>query len=490
MKELIRDFLSSKKYMFILSLVTVVTWLFNAPMIALFFALLSISLIYYFKAKEGALLCSVFMIFAGAWSIHFDYHEIKDIVGLVLAIPTGIFALYLIIKDIVINRKSYANKIKDNYVLYSLLLIFVVMILSLISYSYNNVSIKHFFNSLGYIVSLLTLPLFGFIALLKMDNKKKNLDNILFPFVIIIFTIFVEMMLRLGYVAYNIYNEKTILSSDNHYIYTQKSYILFDSFIDNLKEAISKKEVSLFWELCNHFVGLTMISLSMVIYLALKTKDKIIKIFSYIAIAMALIIFILSTCRASWIGLAAAVVIFGYVIINNYFKEKYVFKLNIIFTAFLGVCFIFAIVLVLMKKIDLDLNGRDYLYDKAHETFYRYPLLGSGAGTSHYQLIDAEGGAVYNYHNLFYQAASDTGMIGLLALMTFIMAVSFRIYNNKSLFSYFVMMSFIYLLGHGLVDNVIHNQIIAPFLIYIIMLLPSKNNPCITLYGYKNLNFE
>ena len=78
MKELIKDFLSSKKYMFILSLITVVTWLFNAPMIALFFAFLSISLIYYFKAKEGALLCSIFMIFAGSWSIHFNYHEIVE----------------------------------------------------------------------------------------------------------------------------------------------------------------------------------------------------------------------------------------------------------------------------------------------------------------------------------------------------------------------------------------------------------------------------
>ena len=490
MKELIRDFLSSKKYMFLLSLITIVTWLFNAPMIALFFSFLSISLIYLFKAKEGALLCSIFMIFAGAWTIHFDYYEIKDIIGLILLVPTIIFALYLIIKDIIMNKKKYSKRIKDDYVLYSLFLIIGAMILSLLSYTCNNVPISEFPKSIGYIASLLPTIIFAFVALFKIDIKKCNLDNILFPFVIIIYTIFIQMMLRLGYISYSIFNERTILSSDSHFIFTQKDYILFDNFFENLKEAISKKEVSLFWELCNHFVALTMMSLSMTIYLLLKTKDRYTKLLSILAIIMALIIFILSTCRASWLGVASIVVLFIYVIINNYFKEKYVFKLNVIFTSILCLCVIAGLILLLTKKISFDLNGRDYLYDKAKDVFYRYPLIGAGAGTSHYQLIDTEGGAVYNYHNLFLQSASDTGIIGLITLIIFIIAVSFRIYNNKSLFSYFVMFSFIYLLSHGLVDNVIHNQIIMPFLIYIIMLLPKENNQYITLYGYKNLIFE
>ena len=490
MKELIRDFLSSKKFMFILSVITVITWLFNAPMFALFFAFLSISLIYLFKAKEGALLCSIFMIFAGRWTIHLHFNDVGDVIGFSLTIPAVLLSLFLIIKDIVINFKKYVKKLKNEYVLFSLLLIFISMILSLIAFTYNDVPNDRFIGSVGYIASLLPLIVFALVALLKMDNKKYNLDNLLFPFVIIIYTIFIQMMLRLGYISYNIYNKNTILSADNHNRKQQWSYIFGDDFLYNLKEAISKKEVSLFWELCNHFVGLVMMSLSMVIYLILKTKDKTTKILSLIAIPMALIIFILSTCRASWLGLAAALVIFGYVLINTYFKKKYVTKLNIIFTSFLGVCVIIGAILLLTKKIDFDLNGRDYLYDKAHEVFYKYPFLGSGAGTSHFHLIDTEGGAVYNYHNLFFQSASDTGMVGLLCLMCFILAVSYRIYNNKSLFSYFVMMSFIYLLAHGLADNVVHNQTIMPFLIYMIMLLPKEDKQYITLYGYKKLSFE
>ena len=108
----------------------------------------------------------------------------------------------------------------------------------------------------------------------------------------------------------------------------------------------------------------------------------------------------------------------------------------------------------------LDGSGRWNLFKKGWELFLEYPIFGAGSYTGAFYLVDYHVGT---YHSYLIQTIATTGIVGLVSLVYFIYVV-IKTSLIKDNYNLLFLISFIYILIHGLVDNTIYNPVIMVFI--------------------------
>ena len=75
---------------------------------------------------------------------------------------------------------------------------------------------------------------------------------------------------------------------------------------------------------------------------------------------------------------------------------------------------------------------------------------------------------------------SQAGILGVITFTTYLFLVLRRVIRKNDLFSFFVLIVFIYIIVHGMVDTIFFNRKIMPFFCILVMLVPGKPLPDIT----------
>ena len=91
---------------------------------------------------------------------------------------------------------------------------------------------------------------------------------------------------------------------------------------------------------------------------------------------------------------------------------------------------------------------------------WKYPIFGAGSYTGAYYLKDH---SIGTYHNYIVQTIATTGTLGLISFIWFVYAIIKNSFK-KQLFNLLFLISFIYILVPGTVDNTFYNPIIMIFL--------------------------
>ena len=113
------------------------------------------------------------------------------------------------------------------------------------------------------------------------------------------------------------------------------------------------------------------------------------------------------------------------------------------------------------NRVDfLDQNGRGNLLLVGWELFKENPIFGAGAYSGAYYLKEH---SVGTYHNYIVQTIATTGVVGLIGLLYFIYT-AIKTAFKKDCYNILFLISFIYILIHGMLDNTIYNPIIMIFL--------------------------
>lgn len=105
-------------------------------------------------------------------------------------------------------------------------------------------------------------------------------------------------------------------------------------------------------------------------------------------------------------------------------------------------------------------NGREELFVIGWDLFKQYPIFGAGSYSGGYYLKDSNLGT---YHNYIIQAIATTGIVGLISLGYFVYTM-IKTSIKKDCFNILYLISIMYILIHGIVDNSFYNPIIMIFL--------------------------
>ncbi len=122
---------------------------------------------------------------------------------------------------------------------------------------------------------------------------------------------------------------------------------------------------------------------------------------------------------------------------------------------------------------NIDDSNRFDLYELAWKNFLKSPILGTGSYTSQYYNHEVLNTWVNHYHNVFLQALSCTGLVGLGVFIYYLFTFIKLTFKNDT-FHQLMFILVIYLIIHGLIDTTFYNYIIMMFLSLIGPLLEYK----------------
>lgn len=442
MLEKLKCFFESKWFMLSLGALTFLLWNFDVSFTPYFIFVGILSLILLSGAEFISIVDLYFFIFASNRGNQIDTSSyLFVILIIVMVIP-----LELLVIDIIKNRKKYYRSIKHNSIIISMLVLFLIMILSW------SVSVK-FTSSLSNTFIYLITIIIGVLSVFKIERNEENQDKLMFSF----FVVTLVMTMQFGVRLYE------ICTNDN-----------------NTWEQLRSKELQLGYVISNHAIPLYVISMISTFYLYIKENKIWLKVIYFITIISSLFIILVSLCRAAWLGLAFATpfLIYAYIRYTKNWKKESIFLTILVLCGCIGIYYFFKIDVLnqLIKNgynPDSGLNGRDVLWNVAIDKLNNNYLLGTGYGTSYY-LLSEMGRWEHNYHNLFLQI-STCGILGIIGLIVVLFMSGRRVWINKgSLFGMIVFAIFVYIFINANLDTVYFNKRIEPFFLILILFLPGR----------------
>ena len=370
------------------------------------------------------------------------------IIVLVLYGITLILFIYKIIK----NHKLYLKRLKMDHILYSLILIFLSMLLSFINTPDFNLSL------LG--IGHFAIILFSYLLVrMTVEPNEENKEFILKSIFITALVVSIQAI----YMMFHLLNS---------------GIALFDIINDKL--------MFLGWGNPNHYVAILNVASIMALYYFTKHRESTIKrVISLVLIFIYLFAGLLTASRA---GYLAYVITLGIGLIiycmyafainkkNRYKEIPYwtfiitMISLGLVMFYFTG---LMEDITAKMAEMGANINGRDVLYKIAIERFNEHTLFGAGVYTTHYYHPE-----IWNYHNYFFQMVGTCGILGALAFLLYLY-FSIKRSMRINLYSIFTLIVILYFLIHGFYDTIYFHHYIMP-LICILQAVEKEEN--INLY--------
>lgn len=355
------------------------------------------------------------------------------IIVLVLYGITLILFIYKIIK----NHKIYLTRLKMDHILYSLILLFISMLLSFINTPDFNLSL------LG--IGHFAIILFSYLLVrMTVELNEENKEFILKSIFITALVVSIQAI----YMLFHLLNS---------------GIALFD--------IINNKLMFLGWGNPNHYVAILNVASIMALYYFTKHRESTIKrVISLVLIFIYLFAGLLTASRGGYLAYVITMGI-GLVIYciytfainkkNRYKEIPYwafiitMISLGLVMFYFTG---LMEDITAKMAEMGANFNGRDEIYLIAIDKFNKYTLFGAGVYTTHYYIQD-----IWNYHNYFFQMIGTCGILGALAFFLYLY-FSIKRSMRINLYSIFTLIVILYFLIHGFYDTIYFHHYIMPLI--------------------------
>lgn len=417
----VEQFINSIYFIILVNLIAVIFWYLKQPLITYGIYVIFLIIILFTKANRAAVASLIMSSIIAYQESNSDYLEFHKIFAMIF-IPLGAIVIVLFVIDIIKRKKG----LKFTPIFYGFLSVLIVNILAFINVRGED---------LRFIAILGVLQLFGYLVIYfyilnTQDNAgKKYISN-----VALITATAITIQFLIHYQGLDV---------------------------------ISKSDNELSWAVSNTIAMFYLVLIPIGLYNYFKNQKNFLALF-ITGINSCMMLFMLS--RGAYFALALilipSVVLFIYIA-----KEKSRFFIDVITTAI--VCFIvffslgyklglFDMVIEYFKNVSFfNDNGRYELYKIGFDLFKKYPIFGAGSYSGAYYLRDRHLGT---YHNYIIQVIATTGILGLISLLYFIYTV-IKTSIKKHIFNTLFLISFLYILVHGLVDNSFYNPVIMIFLV-------------------------
>ena len=457
LKSKVKNFIESKWFIVLLSILTFLCWLTPIYLLSTIFMVIALALILWSGSNMVSIISVYMLYFAG--KSEFSMGSIKtpeNITCISIIFILGLAAIIFAILDIKKNFKIYKNKLLIDKFFISTVAILLYMAITIVnspivSYSIGS-TLKNVLIFFAFILAELKIP--------KDDNTK---DTLIFSLVLSIFVIFSEFCVRFIYV-YN--NYEHLLTARSHMGTLYFDYVSLD-------EALSLKELGLFWAVSNHYIIVVNMALIASVYYIFTNKDNKKKILSAFAIVLALIMNYFDKCRAGYLALLASFAAMAILlIVRNKDKRTRI----IIYSSVFSICVIAVLALVIIvtpeKIVDLFKKigtNRSTLYSIAWAQFKEHITFGTGIGSSYYYLVRdlISKQTLYNYHNYILQILSTMGIIGFGLFLYHLSTIIIKIWGYKS-HNIMLIAVLTYFLINGLFDSIFFED---PYMIWYFILI-------------------
>lgn len=407
----IRDFLNSNYYIVTVFLFTVLAWYLRIQIVAMSIYALLLFLIIIIDAKRINIITLIM-----ATVINYRVATMED--NLPVMVTFALILAPVIIYDIVRKKPKFNNKI-----LISMILIFIVNILSLVNTTKDTIIFG--------IVGVGQSALYMIIFLYFFNNKNKDdYRKIAINAMAMGIAIFLELVILL---------------------------LTFEG------EVINKSTVTLGWGLSN-FIAITVtVLIPITFYLYIENQKRK---FVLVAVILEIITIFLTFSKGAF--LALGIILIPFIIVAFYFAKS---KKTLLIDGAICIA-IFLIGIFLLSGIDAVWKGflsyfdkmsdRGWFKDEARlkiykigiDQFLRHPILGSGAYTGQYYLKTN-----INYHNYFIQTIATLGSLGLITFLYY-MFCTIKQCLVKNYFNICILFIIIAMSIHGLVDTTWYNPLI------------------------------
>src|SRR5690554_421218 len=420
MKE-ITDFINSIYFIILVNLIAVVFWYLKLPLVTYIIYLVFVIIIILTNANRsaiGSLLLSGIIAYQIDEGDYLEFHALYA----KIFIPLGIIVIILFTVDLIKRRKTF----KLTPIFYGLLFLLIANILSFINVRGKEIT---FIATLGVLQLLGYLIIYAYLVNSNDIEGKKYISNVALVTATAVTVQFLIHYLTLGNVD-------------------------------------SKHDNNLSWAISNTIAMFYFVLIPISLYNYFRNQKKF-----YIALISGINFFMMLFMLSRGNYLSTAVIAIPLVIMFIYLaKDKK--RLFVDFLTIFCIGIVLAITLGaelglidLLKgyfdDIDfLDWSGRWNLFKKGWELFLEYPIFGAGSYTGAFYLVDYHVGT---YHSYLIQTIATTGIVGLVSLVYFIYVV-IKTSLIKDNYNLLFLISFIYILIHGLVDNTIYNPVIMVFI--------------------------
>ncbi len=210
----------------------------------------------------------------------------------------------------------------------------------------------------------------------------------------------------------------------------------------------------------------------------------------WILLLLPAIVVLLTQSRGGFIGFALAASGLGIIILIHGKHHHYFYAIFTIILAAL-VAYLSKDVLVgiynaFLQTLEGDSinsfsSSRIWIYMRGLEIFELHPVFGSG-WISIDILAEEFGGRLFMYHSTIIHVLATMGIFGLVALLVHYFQVFKLLFDNWSLESKLILVAFIAVQIHGLIDNI---QFSVPYSFLVAMLFPLLENSPIKTYFIK-----
>ncbi len=367
------------------------SWTFNLSLIVFsLFCILFIVNVFYFKKDKYSLL--LILLLPTLFNDIVDQAFMDDFKDLsryyIFIVPIGLAYLTMIYKTVV-NRKLLTNR----ELLIAIGVLFITMLPSFIN------TLNLYNSLLESLIYLNTVIMYLYFA---SSTKIKKED---FYFVLILFALQGIMQMNL---------------------------VLLEG--DALELIKNKSDIKVGWSKQNNLAQYAAFALPFVLYFASKLKGVCKYLYYFLAFVFVASVFVTSA-RTSILSLIVIFVPMMYYLYKS--TEKETFKKNMIVLVSAGV--IALVVLTVtgvtgaflgrMSEVGLDSSYRVKHWKMSFDHFLDFPLFGSGILTTSEYIS-----WLPSYHNVFVDAYTNTGIIGLLGLFYFLYVLGKQLLSSKKNF--------------------------------------------------------
>lgn len=420
MKKIVQ-FLNSIYFIILVNIIAVVCWYLKNPFIAYMIYLVFCILIILVKANHSAIasliLGSIISYRVGdetTIALHSYYAKIF--------IPLGLVVLVLFVFDIIRRKKRF----KLSLIFFGFLSLLIANILSFINIRGEE---RTYLALLGILQLFAFFVMYLYLLNTQDPDGKKYISNVA---LIVATAISIELAI---------------------------SYITVDGIP-------TKVDNDLFWAVSNTIAMFYLVLIPIGVYNYFKNQKYYYSLL-LTGFNFCLAFFMLS--RGAYLSIAI-LIIPAIVLVFMMAKEKRRLLIDLASTGV--ICLIvtctfgvkFGLIDMLIEYFrDLEFfndNGREELLLRGWQIFKAYPILGSGSYTGAFYLKDFNLGT---YHNYIIQTIATTGIVGLVSLVYFVYSIV-KSSLKKDCYNLLFLISIMYILIHGLVDNSFYNPIIMMFL--------------------------
>lgn len=421
MKKIVQ-FINSIYFIILVNLIAISFWYLKEPFIAYLIYLVFCIVIMLTKANRAAI-ASIILSTIITYRVDDEASLAMHSAYAKTLIPLGIVIIVLFIVDIV-KRKT---RFKLSTIFFGLLSLVVVNLLSFINVRGKELT---FIALLGVLQLLGFLIVYVYILNTHDNNGKKYISS-----VALITATAITVELAINYIT--------------------------------LVGNVEKSSNDLFWAVSNSIAMFYLVLIPIGLYNYFKDQKNNFYILLLTGFNFFMMLFMLS--RGAYLSLAIMIIPIA-VVFYNIAKDKKRLMIDgvttlvicLVVSYFYGTKFgLIDMILEYFNRVDfLDENGRGNLLLIGWELFKENPIFGAGAYSGAYYLKEH---SVGTYHNYIVQTIATTGIVGLIGLVYFIYTV-IKTAFKKDIYNILYLMSFVYILIHGIVDNTFFNPIIMIFL--------------------------